>query len=342
MSHPPPGAPGGWYAPPPPQDLVVGEAVALHLRLAKLPSRALALLVDLAIVALVAVVVLGVVGAAAEGADDAAAAALFLGTVVLLVVGWPVTWETLTRGRSPGKMIFGLRVVRDDGGPIRFRHALARALTAVFVDFNPILLGSVGVIVSLASSKGKRVGDLLAGTVVVRERVPTATAPPTYVHPHLAAWAADLPVTRIPDQLALQARQVLTRRAELDPAQAQYWTTRIAEEVLAELGVRPPSGADPVSVLAAVLEERRNRELARAGWAPGAVPGWPVPPAAGWQPPPGFAPGPGWPTQPQPGPQSYGQPYGPAPAYDTPPPPAPSPAPPAAPPADESPFQAPR
>lgn len=345
MSYPPTGAPPAWYTPPAPQDVVVGEAVALHLRLAKLPSRALALVVDLLILGVVLLVAGGVVGAIAAESDDALAAALVLTTVVLTVVGWPVTWETLTRGRSPGKMLLGLRVVREDGGPIRFRQAFTRALAGVFVDFNPLLLGAVAVIVSLCSTKGKRVGDMLAGTVVVRERVPRSVTPPLVMPDHLLVWAAGLPVTRIPDQLALQARAVLARRDELDPVQAQYWIGKLTGEVLAELGATPPPQSDPVTVLAAVLTERRNRELARAGWtfAPGQAPMPPPPPPA-----PAAAPG-GWDAPPRlaPTPQ-YGGGWQPGPQYPPPPPPPPSepygqpPAPPQAPPSDDGPFSAPR
>lgn len=356
MSYPPSGAPPAWHTPPPPQDVVVGEAVALHLRLAKLPSRALAFVVDLGGLAVALLFAGGIAGAVAAESDDALAAAVVLGTIVVVIVGWPVTWETLTRGRSPGKMLLGLRVVREDGGPIRFRHAFTRALAGVFVDFNPLLLGAPAVITSLCSTKGKRVGDLLAGTVVIRERVPQTVTPPLVMPDHLLAWAAGLPVTRIPDHLALQARSVLARRDELDPAQAQYWTNKLAGEVLAELGAAPPPGSDPVTVLATVLTERRNRELARAGWvAPGPGQGWipaPTPPPAagspshGWDAPPRLAPTPayggGWQPAPPPPPSpgGYGQP--PAPAYPQ-APQAPPPAPPpqdAAP--DDGPFSAPR
>jgi hypothetical protein len=165
-------------------------------------------------------------------------------------------------------MVLGLRVVRDDGGPIRFRHAFWRALVGVVVDFDPIALGAPALITSLCSSRGKRVGDYLAGTVVIRERIPVSVTPPAIMPPHLAGWAAVLPVERIPDSLALQARQVLARLPQFDAAMGAHWTGRLAEEVMAVLGQPAPAGIDPATLLAAVLAERRNRELARAGWVP--------------------------------------------------------------------------
>lgn len=305
------GAPGA-------RDVVTGEAVALELRLARLPSRALALAVDLAAIAAIGTLVLLLVLVAAANTDDGLGAALMLVAVVGVLVGYPTLWETLTRGRSPGKMLLGLRVVRDDGGPVRFRHAFVRALVGLVVDFNPIAFGVVGVIVSLCSAKGKRVGDLLAGTVVVRERVPAAQSTALPMPPQLAGWASGLQVGMLPDPLALEIRQLLGRLGQLDPAVAGQLAARLSDEVSRVLGSGPPPGVDPYTHLHAVLAERRNRELARTGaapngWHPGA--GQPARPQQPWvqQPPP---PQP-WVQQP---PQQLWAPQQPHPSAQHPPP----------------------
>src|SRR5438270_6279071 len=101
------------------RDVVTGEAVALELRLAKVPSRALALLIDLALLAVPLTGVAILSAMIGSNTDDAAAAAIGLASGVLVVLGYPIAFETLNGGRSPGKMALGLRVVRDDGGPIR-------------------------------------------------------------------------------------------------------------------------------------------------------------------------------------------------------------------------------
>jgi uncharacterized RDD family membrane protein YckC len=335
------------------RDVVVGEAVALELRLAKVPSRALAILIDFGLILVILLPVGTLAGVAAGATDEALGAAILLVTLVSVIMGYPVLFETLTRGRSPGKMALGLRVVRDDGGPVRFRHALVRALVQI-VDFF-ILVGAVGVIASLGSAKGKRLGDMLAGTVVIRERVPGSTATPAVMPPHLAGWASTLPVTRLPDTLALEARQVVSRQQELDPDIAASLSRQLADEVLAALGTHAPGGTDPVSVLSAVLAERRNRDLARAGiagpgpgaWGPPGAWGsfqYQPPPPSGWAPPPsGWAPPPsGWAPPPpvpawgaSPPAQSWGPPP-PAPAWGAPPPPPP-PAPPTPPSSPEPP-----
>ncbi|MFE7890803.1 RDD family protein [Streptomyces sp. NPDC057412] len=265
-------------------ELVTGEAVALELRPAKLPSRALAVLLDL-VVAVVAyiVVTIGVVAATAS-LDEAAQAALSVGLFVLLLVGGPIAVETLSHGRSLGKLACGLRVVRDDGGPIRFRHTLVRGLIGVIEIL--LTLGVVAVIASLVSARGRRLGDVFAGTLVVRERVPAA---PTGFVPPPPPWLAGrfsaLDLSAVPDGLWLSVRQYLTRMQTLDPQVGWSMAQRLAAEVAGRTGAPVPPGVPPAAYLAAVLHERQTREARRAfaatppaGDHPGVIPGtMPVP-----------------------------------------------------------------
>ncbi len=242
-------------------DLVVGEAVVLELRLAKLASRSLAFALDLAVqLVLIVVGSLLVIGVAIQ-VDDALGAALVLLFYVAVVLGYPVAFETLSRGRSLGKLALGLRVVREDGGPIRFRHALVRGLLGV-VEFW-VTFGAVALITSLASAQGKRVGDFLAGTVVVRERMPVKASPVAAMPAPLAGWATTLDLSRVPDDLALAARQFLARFPDLAPEVRDSMGNRIATAVAAVTTPPPPPGVPAWAFLSAVLAERRRRELAR-------------------------------------------------------------------------------
>ncbi|WP_216094088.1 RDD family protein [Jiangella alba] len=245
-------------------DLVTGEAVPLELRLAKLPSRALALLLDALILAVVGFVLLLLLGQIAPGVDEALAAALIIGGTVFLLVVIPTTVETLTRGKSVGKAAAGLRVVRDDGGPIRFRHALVRALAGVFADF-VLTLGVGAMVCSLLNPRGKRIGDVLAGTVVVRERIPSTAAPLPVLDPRLAPWAASLELSRLPDRLAMAARSLLARAPQLAPEVRTRLAVDLANEVSALVSPPPPPGLPPWDYLAAVLAERRRRDALRYG-----------------------------------------------------------------------------
>ena len=147
-----------------PPQVVTGEAVALELRPASFATRGLAVALDLAVMLAAGILVGIVLGLTLPDVDEAAARAIGILALVGVLVGLPTTVETLTRGRSLGKLAAGLRVVRDDGGPVRLRHALVRALLAVFEII--VTFGSVALITSLANVRGKRLGDLLAGTFV--------------------------------------------------------------------------------------------------------------------------------------------------------------------------------
>jgi uncharacterized RDD family membrane protein YckC len=247
-------------------ELVTGEAVVLDLHVAKLASRALAMVLDVIIQFTLLVGAVFVMTLAVPGDDGALALTLFLVFLVLVMVGYPVLFETLSRGRSLGKMALGLRVVRVDGGPIRFRHALTRGLAGFVVDFWTLgLFGAVAVIVSLCSSDGRRVGDFLAGTLVVRERVPESAGYPAIgMPPGLEGWASQLDLTRLPDDLALASRQFLARFTELRPEASHALGWGLAQQVGNALGAAVPPGVPPWAFLAAVLAERRNRDHARA------------------------------------------------------------------------------
>lgn len=253
-------------------DLVTGEAVRLELPLAKLATRGLAHGIDV-VLQLTALIMLSIaLAVAGDRFDDALGAAVGLTVFVLVVVGYPVACETLTRGRTVGKLAVGLRVVRDDGGAITFRHALVRGLARALVDLPALgFLGFVGVAVSLASPQGKRVGDYLAGTVVIRTRVPHQAPTATPMPPQLAGWASGLDLAGLPDDLALAARQYLARYHQLTPSARDALGDRLADEVAAQLAAPRPEGTPSWAYLAAVLAERRHREEARTAWSAPAV-----------------------------------------------------------------------
>ena len=272
-------------------DLVTGDAVLLELRLAKLASRSLALAIDLVVQGALFLGGTLVIGGTAGFVDGAASAAIGLVFTVGVLVGYPVAVETLTRGRSLGKLALGLRVVREDGGPVRFRQSLVRGLLGVVEIW--LTFGSVALITSLVSYQGRRVGDLLAGTLVIRERVPVRAAPVAAMPPQLAGWAQGLDLARLPDDLALAARQFLGRAHELSPQVREEMGLSLARSVAAVTAPPPPPGVPAWAFLAAVLAERRRREsqrLAGAAQAPTATAQpWGSAPALG--PPPTASPG---------------------------------------------------
>jgi len=290
-------------------ELVTGEAVALELRPARLPSRALAVLIDLVVAVVVYVAVTIALVAASASLDDAAQMALSIAAFLLVLVGGPIAVETLSHGRSLGKLAVGLRVVRDDGGPIRFRHALVRGAIGVVEIL--MTFGVVACIASLVSARGRRLGDVFAGTLVVRERIPVAPSgfvpPPP---PWLAGRFSGLDLSAVPDDLWLAIRQYLTRMHQLDPQVGWAMAERLASELAARTGAPAPRDVAPGAYLAAVVQERQARESRRAfgggtaarGAFPAAGPG-PAVAAQGGYPSPGT--GSTAPASPQP-PVSYG------------------------------------
>lgn len=238
-------------------DLVTGEAVVLDLRVAQLASRAVAFAFDVAVqfglLLLVSLLV-------PIGFDDALQTALALSLTVLVLVGYPTAVESLSRGRSLGKLVMGLRVVRDDGGAIRFRHALVRALGGFFVDFWALGMGgAVALFVSLFSPQGKRVGDYLAGTVVIHTRVPKQQVELATMPPQLADWASGLDLSQLPDELVLAARQYLSRYHELTEQARWDLGSRLSDDVGTAIRSPRVEYTHPHPYLSAVLAERRRR-----------------------------------------------------------------------------------
>lgn len=245
--------------------IVIGEGVLLDARPAGILSRSLAFLLD--VIAIIIVVILLIWAARVWVfeqimAGEAGMDALMIAQVLFFVVLWvgiPTTIETLTRGWSLGKLAAGIRVVRDDGGPIRFRHALVRSLVGVF-ELNPLLLASPACLTSLINRRGKRLGDLAAGTYVVRVRGGRVPSAPIVMPTELAAWADTTDMRRLPDGLALAARQFLGRAYKLAPQSRLHLADDLAGRVEPYVAPGPPAGTHPEAFLHAVLAERRLRE----------------------------------------------------------------------------------
>ena len=159
------------------------ERVPLHFALASIGNRFLACAIDHAIQALT--VVLMLLGFATmanysslgDRLSDAPkwVYAVLIVILFLIVAGYFAFFEWLWRGQTPGKRWLKLRVIREDGRPITFWEAVVRNLLRS-LDIMPAPFYSIGLICVFISSIDQRVGDLVAGTVVVREREAEAPA----------------------------------------------------------------------------------------------------------------------------------------------------------------------
>lgn len=242
-------------------DLVTGEAVAVEMPVASLPARIGAALIDLVVLYVLATgstVGLAFVIGSSSAAVGTTLTLLF---VVFWFVVWPAGWEAITRGRTLGKLALGLRTVRDDGGPIVTRHAVTRALVG-WVELW-LTFGMVAIVAALLNRRGKRLGDLAAGTYVIHDRVSLRMAQPVPMPPELAAWARDADVAELPPGLAVALRQFLGRAAGMSPAAREVLGSDLIDRVLPYVSPNPPAGTPREAVLAAVLAERRTRDAGR-------------------------------------------------------------------------------
>src|ERR1043165_2724400 len=154
------------------------ERVELHYVLANVGNRFLAAAIDHLIQALLILLVLVLVGAFSDGPLFRGSVVWAAAIAVLLVFGiyWGyfVAFETLWSGQTPGKRWMRLRVVREDGRPVRFFEVFVRNLLRLVIDFMPAPTYALGVISIIFSARSKRIGDFVAGTVVVKERATEA------------------------------------------------------------------------------------------------------------------------------------------------------------------------
>ncbi len=242
-------------------DLVTGEAVALDLPAATAPVRLASGALDVASTLVLgsALVFLAlVVSAHADVALQGVAVICWLVATFLL---YPTAVETLTRGRSPGKLAFGLRVVRDDGGTVTGQQSFVRALVGIVEIY--ALFGGPALISSMVSSKGKRIGDHAAGTYVVRDRAQLTLPAPAPMPPALRRWAASADLSAPPVDLVLAVRAYLIRLPSLDPATRRRLGDSLATRLAPYAAPPPPPGTTSWDFLAAVLAGRRDRDVAR-------------------------------------------------------------------------------
>lgn len=235
--------------------IVTPEAVELDLDAAGLASRFLSFLIDVAAVFAVLLAITTVAGSIAStaGGEVAGAVISLIGTFGVLLV-WPVAWEIATRGRSIGKMVFGLRVVTVEGAPIKARHAIVRGLVAL-VEIT-LSFGVIAVAVALGSRRFRRLGDHLAGTVVVRERGAGAdkAIPRRFIPtPGWEAWAMRLDATRLTADDYRLVRSYLLRAPSLPASVRGDLGWRLVRRVLPRVGVDPRIVTDPPSADAALV-----------------------------------------------------------------------------------------
>ncbi|WP_144763703.1 RDD family protein [Curtobacterium sp. 9128] len=238
-------------------ELVVGEAVALDVVPAGIVSRLAAALLDgVCLVVLFVMLLVGLARVWPSGVDPAWLAAAQIAVIVVVLVLVPAAVETVTRGKSVGRFALGTRVVRLDGGAVSFRHAFARALVGVLELWSTF--GSLALLVALFGSRPRRLGDLLAGTVVQHERLARSTDPVVLLPPTLHGWARVADVGALPQRLENRLGAFFRNAATVQSSLRAATATALAAEVAQYAHPVPPVPAE--DFLAGVVALRRARD----------------------------------------------------------------------------------
>ncbi|MDE3113483.1 MAG: RDD family protein [Chloroflexota bacterium] len=242
-------------------EIETADHVTLAYDLAGAGNRGFAALVDVVVATLLVIGIQALEAVAGLVVPGGAMRALG-GVVVMLtlLVAWAyfIALEWLWDGRTLGKRIFGLRVIAADGSPAGFVAILVRNLIRV-VDFLPAFYG-LGLLAIVVSGRAQRLGDLAAGTFVVRAPRPRMdllalrTVAP-------AAPGPAVPVPRLPGELQRLVREFVAREAALDPARRREVAARIAAALRARLAEAP--AGDDVELIRAVARSLRDSGGAR-------------------------------------------------------------------------------
>lgn len=247
------------------------ERVELHYVLANIGNRFLAAAIDHLIQASAIFIVIIIAGAFSDwrlfNSMGVWAAALTVLAIFAIYWGYFVVFETLWSGQTPGKRIMRLRVVREDGRPVRFFEVFVRNLLRIAIDFQPLPSYAIGVVSIIFSARSKRVGDFVAGTVVVKER---ATEAPSLdeiikvseIEQHRFDRTAPAPFiadTRQLSEQELRAVQTfLKRRFELTEPNRMALAMRIAQAISVKLSI--PIGEMPPESLLEEVERQRHAQ----------------------------------------------------------------------------------
>jgi len=251
-------------------DIETPELVTFSYTIAGVGSRVAAALLDylLCLVLFIALLVtfayLGASRMIASGGTSSEAwalAFLMLGQFFTLW-GYYVLWEGLADGQTPGKRYMRLRVVSDGGYSVSFAGSAIRNLVRI-VDMQPVITYGVGITSILASKQGKRLGDLAAGTIVVREQLvqtPRGSLPDTR---EPAAESTPAPASvqaRLTDDEFAVLERFVERRTSLDPARREELATRLAARFAAILEHDAAADSRPSDRLFELYaDERRAR-----------------------------------------------------------------------------------
>lgn len=247
-------------------DIDTPEQIALELPLAGIGSRFLALTVDtlLQVVAVIALTIAGAIITSGTTRGVGPGVERFfsqtVGAIVLVLLPFCLYWgyfaffEILWQGRTPGKRVAGIRVIHQTGRPMTAIECIGRNLMRG-VDILPGMYG-VGLICMMSNQQSKRVGDFIAGTIVVHDKTIETAAP---------SWGNRIEGVTVqpefrklsPDDLVL-IETYLNRRYEIDQVVRRTTAERIVGMTAQKTGVPKPADQSDDDFLEAIARQLRD------------------------------------------------------------------------------------
>ena len=239
------------------------EQIALELPLAGVGSRFLAVAVDTVLQSalyLAGVLTLGVgprIGGSLAALLQMMGPALAILFVFCVYWGYFAFFEIIWSGRTPGKRLVHIRVIKESGRPINAYEAIGRNVLRA-IDFLPFMY-ALGVVVMMLNRHSRRIGDFVAGTVVVYETATDELAPDWGAAPGSAVPNA--PMVRVTAEELRLIETYLQRRFDLDMLVREAMAEQIANRITGKTGVR----REPDQSVDEFLEDvaRRVRDVAR-------------------------------------------------------------------------------
>jgi len=256
------------------------ELVDIQMPLAGIGSRFIALLVDsliwcagfLVVVVLLAIFLPGI--AAFSQISAQWAVALFIFLIFLANWGYFTLFEAFWNGRTPGKRVARIRVIQRSGRAIGLFESMARNLVR-YIDMQPFPLYAVGVIAIFATRRHQRLGDMAAGTLVVRDHLqeaplwgdsgartftaqiyaPNAPAP----EPHHAYSLPAGGIARLSPADLEVLEGFFARRLDMSLPTRYALSARIAAAIQAKSGLEPPAGASVETFLEITARQLRDQ-----------------------------------------------------------------------------------
>ena len=250
-------------------DVETPELVVFSYTIAGVGSRALAAVVDsVIIIAMIVAILLTLAGLAPvesstgqkPGVFDAWGLAIMGIAIFLLQWGYYIVFEGVFDGQTLGKRLLRLRVVRDGGYSVTFGASAVRNLVR-FIDLQPFGTYGVGMLSVIFSKQGKRLGDTVAGTIVVREALVRQLAPAESKAPTESAPALETLLTE--DEYVVLER-FIDRRGALDQERRSALAAQLASRLTNALPANDVSLAGAGSDLARLVRLYESERAARA------------------------------------------------------------------------------